>query len=241
MSQLLRGKRALSERTILKLGTRLGLERSAIEGFIAEESRWRSDTTADVTLNEMRQLADDAARVIADWYHYAILELTRLESFRPDSRWIARVLGITTDEVNLAVTRLCRLGLLELADQRQWIDKSGDTTTSLADFNRTAVQHLSRQLRQLMLAALENVPAGRCEYSATTLAVSTGRIAGVLERIAGFRRELMALLQHDGARDDVYQLEINFFPITRLQHEREIPDGTTGDAVADLGEESCQG
>ncbi len=239
MSQLLRGKRALSARTILKLGTRLGLERAAIDEFIAEEPRWRSETAADVTLNEMQQLADDAARVIADWYHYAILELTRLESFRPDSRWIARVLGITTDEVNLAVTRLCRLGLLEMAGRRQWIDKSGDTTTSLADFNRTAVQHLSRQMRQLMLAAIENVPAGRCEYSATTLAVSTGGIPRVLERIAFFRRELMALLERGGVRDEVYQLEINFFPVTRLQHEKENHCGTTRDAVADSGEGSC--
>ena len=117
MSQLLRGKRPLSERTILKLGTRLGLERAAIDGFIAEESRWRSEAAADVTSNEMQQLADDAARVIADWYHYAILELTRLENFEPDSRWIARVLGITTDEVNLALTRLLRLGLLEMAQR----------------------------------------------------------------------------------------------------------------------------
>ena len=94
-------------------------------------------------VNEIQQLADDAARVIAEWYHYAILELTRLENIKPDSRWIARVLGITTDEVNLAVTRLLRLGLLEMAGRRQWIDKSGDTTASLAEFNRTAVQRLS--------------------------------------------------------------------------------------------------
>jgi uncharacterized protein (TIGR02147 family) len=236
MSQLLRGKRPLTSRTILKLGTRLGLDRAAIEGFIAEESHWRRDTADDVALNEIQQLADDAARVIADWYHYAILELTRLENFKADSRWIARVLGITTDEVNLALTRLVRLGLLQMAGRGRWIDQSGDTTTSLADFNRRAVQRLSQQMRQLMLAALEKAPAGRYEYSSSTLAVSTGHLPGVIERIARFRRELAAFLGQENAPDDVYQLEINFFPVTRLQHEKENPRGTTGDALANPGE-----
>ena len=115
-------------------------------------------------------------------------------------------------------------------------NQSGDTTTSLADFNRSAVQHLSRQVRQLMLGAMEKLPAGRCEYSSTTLAVSTERLPRVLERIARFRRELIALLEQNPARDDVYQLEINFFPVTTLQSDEESTRGTTRDAVADPGE-----
>jgi uncharacterized protein (TIGR02147 family) len=236
MSQLLRGKRPLTPRTILRLGTRLGLDRTVIDRYVANECNWRRDAADDAAQNEMQQLADDAAHVIADWYHYAILELTRLQDFKTDSRWIARVLGITPDEVNLALTRLVRLGMLEMADRRRWIDKSGDTTTSLADFNRSAVQQLSRQVRQLMLEAMEKLPAGRCEYSSMTLAVSTQRLPNVLERIARFRRELAALLGENGVRDDVYQLEINFFPVTRLQHEKENTRGSTRDAVADPGE-----
>jgi uncharacterized protein (TIGR02147 family) len=239
LSQLLRGKRALTPRTILRLGTRLGLDRAAVDRYVAGESNWRRDAADDATQNEMQQLADDAAHVIADWYHYAILELTRLQNFKTDSRWIARVLGITSDEVNLALTRLFRFGLLVMAERDRWIDQSGDTTASLADFNRSAVQHLSQQIRQLMLRAMGNVPAGRCEFSSTTLAVSTERLPNVLERIARFRRELVGLLGQDSLRNDVYQLEINFFPVTRLQHEEENTCGSTRDAVADPGERSC--
>ena len=162
----------------------------------------------------MQQLANDAANVISDWYHYAILELTRLENFKPDSRWIARVLGITADEVNLALTRLTRLGLLEMADRHRWIDKSGDTTTTLAEFSQAAVERLSEQVRLLMLGAMEAARPGRLEHSSTTLALSTARLPSVLERIARFRRELTALLEQDPVLDDVYQLEISFFPVT---------------------------
>jgi Domain of unknown function (DUF4423) len=87
-----------------------------------------------------------------------------------------------------------------------------------------------------MIAAVATVPAGAFEHSATTLALSTARLPLVLERIAWFRRELIALLQDDPTADDVYQLEINFFPVTNLQHDRENTRGATRDAVAGPGQ-----
>ncbi len=238
ISQLMRGKRALTARTILKLGTRLGLDRHAIDRYVAHEAFWGSGATSEATVTELQQLASDAATVISDWYHYAILELTRLHHFKPDTRWIARVLGITPDEVNLALSRLIRLGLLEMVDRDRWIDKSGDTTASLAEFSETAIRHLSAQVRQVMLRAIGTASPGRFEHSSTTLALCTDRVPAVLERIARFRRELVALLENDPIRDDVYQLEINFFPLTTLMQDEENTDGTTRDAVADPGEGS---
>ncbi len=236
VSQLLRGKRALTARTILKLGTRLGLDRPALDRYAAHEALWGQDTGAEATLGEVRQLTSDAANVIADWYHYAILELTRLDDFRPETRWIARVLGITPDEVNLALSRLARLGLLEMVERDRWVDRSGDTTTTLAEFSQAAVERLSEQVRRLMVSAMAAVPPGHCEHSTTTLAIDTARLPGVLERIARFRRELAALLEQDATRDDVYQLEINFYPVTSLQRDKEKTGGTTRDAVADPGQ-----
>ena len=118
LSQLLRGKRALTARMILKLGTRLGLDRPAVDGYVAREAIWGSNSEDAPSLIEMRRLADDTSAVISEWHHYAILELTRLQHFKPDSRWIARVLGIEADLVNLALSRLLRLGLLEMVARR---------------------------------------------------------------------------------------------------------------------------
>jgi uncharacterized protein (TIGR02147 family) len=236
LSQLLRGKRALTARMILKLGTRLGLDRQAVDGYVAREAIWGSKSDDEQSLIEMQRLADDTRAVISDWYHYAILELTRLHHFKPDSRWIARVLGITADEVNLALTRLVRLGLLEMVARDRWIDRSGNTTASLAEFNQAAVERLSEQVRRLMLKAHGTVPEGRYEHSSTTVALGTAGLPKVLERIARFRRELIALVEEDPVRDDVYQLEINLFPMTTLQRDEETTRGTTRDAVADPGE-----
>ena len=114
----------------------------------------------------MRQLAQDTANLISDWHHYAILELVHVRDFKPDSRWLARVLGISVDEVNVALQRLLRLGLLEMVSQDRWIDHLGDSTTSIQGFARNAAERFLEQVRGLTLRAVRSAPAGRYEYSA---------------------------------------------------------------------------
>lgn len=224
LSQILRGKRALTEKTIESLGNHLGLDRATVERYVANERRFA--TTPASVEGEIVELTRDAVNLVSDWYHWAILELVRLDDFRTDSRWIAQVLGITTDEVNMALSRLLHLGLLEMVDRTRWVDRSGDTTASLEDFSRVAIQRLFEQVRKLSLAAVSDVPTAFRDHSSTTIAVPTSRLPEALERIAKFRRELVDFLGQGEKRDDVYQLEIGFFPLTNLKQERDSRGGS---------------
>jgi transcriptional regulator with XRE-family HTH domain len=51
----------------------------------------------------------------------AILALVPVASFQADSRWIARTLGVSVDEVNMAVQRLLRRGRLRMATRYAWV------------------------------------------------------------------------------------------------------------------------
>ena len=210
LSQFLRGKRKLTEAAIQKLGSALKLDPGEMESFQAHQRRW---PVADASVHEATRLTRDAVEMIADWYHYAILELTRLESFQADSSWVARVLGISTDEVNIALVRLCHLGLLAMEGDR-WVDRSEGLVVSMEDFTQAAIHRLWSQVRELSLASMRD-PTRVHEHSSTTLAVNSKRLPEITERIARFRSELLELLQHDRAHDDVYRLEISLFPITR--------------------------
>jgi uncharacterized protein (TIGR02147 family) len=160
LSQVLRGRRALSARAIERLGRRLGLTPADIERYVDAERSDRSEP-ASAMLPEVEQLTHDAVRLVTEWHHYAILELCRLDTFQADSRWIARVLGIEVDAVNLAVSRLARLGLLHMSARGRWTDRSGNTAVSLRAFPEVAFRHLFEQVRQLTVAAAQR--AGRLE------------------------------------------------------------------------------
>lgn len=212
LSQLLRGKRPMTRKTIEQIGSKLGLERDLIESFIARE---RIAGPHDAPLAEIQQLTQDTAELVSNVYHYAILELVRLAEFKPDSRWIARVLDIPIDEVNIALNRLIRLRLLDMEARDRWVDKSGDTTASFDEFTGVAIQRLSEQVRSLFESALRDTAQEYRAHSSTTLAVNTARLPAALEVIARFRRELAELLESGGC-DEVYQLEISLFPISKI-------------------------
>lgn len=226
LSQILRGKRALTATTIERIGRRIGLDEDEIRAFVAAEEFVRA--TADLT--GVEQLAHDVAALVADGCHYAILELVRLDSFQPDSRWIARVLGNDVDEVNVAIQRLLRLGLLEMVASDRWVARSSGSRASVAGFTHAAFERLAREVR-----ALDADPAQRAprDHSSTTLAVDSRRLPDALALLARARRDLVKLLESSDARDDVYRLEIHFFPLTRLSAAGDPDDGPTRDALSD--------
>jgi len=122
---------------IRRLGERLALDSSIVDAFILREKPLSEPTRS--SQGEIRQLAHDTVSLISNIYHYTILELIRLPEFKPDSRWIARVLNLQVDEVNLALARLLRLGLLEMVAVDKWVDKSGVKVTTLEDFSHAAI------------------------------------------------------------------------------------------------------
>ncbi len=75
-------------------------------------------------------------------------------------------------------------------------------------------------MRRLFVTAVDEVPAALRDHSSTTVAVKSSRVPEAIERLGQLRAALVELLESDDERDDVYQLEISFFPVTRLKREK---------------------
>lgn len=211
LSQLLRGKRALTPRMIETLGARLGLRPDEIEAFISRERQ----TSATVVSREIHFLTRDTMALLSDSVHRAILELTALEEFVPDTRWIARALDLTTDEVNMALSRLTRLGLLEMAGPKLWIDRSEAGTVSGDGFARQVISRLLEQAQRLSVKTVDEA----IDPPAAKLAISAAQLPAVLELIERLRREA------SDARPDeqAYQIEVNITPI-KINNQTRQPD-----------------
>lgn len=138
LSQLVRGKRRMTARMIRHLGAGLGLAEDAIADHVKREERFAAKPrTPPGALRSIEELEEDLAALVAEWQHHAILELTRLEDFRADTRWIARVLDASPDQVNVALQRLTRLGLLRMVSRERW---ATSTSTEDAPMGRPVVQ-----------------------------------------------------------------------------------------------------
>lgn len=231
LSQILRGRRRLTGEMIRTLACELKLPESEIESFVALEDRVGND---DVWERHVRQLRDEALEVIAQWHHFAILELVRLDSFRPDCRWIARVLDISTDDVNMALTRLLHLGLLVMVDRYTWLDVSENARAQFDQLPAEVARHwLTRISRFAHSKGSDHV------LSSSTIAVDRRRLAVVTSYLEKVRRDIAELTGSEAVRDDVYQLDILFYPLTTLHQEHD--DGAARDAVSDPRQEPGQG
>ena len=90
LSQIIRGRRRATTRVIRSLGPKIGMHAADIEAACAVEN-------------------DDAV----------LLAIAR-PAFRPDTRWIATVAGITIDEVNVALQRLLYRGAIAMSARNEW-------------------------------------------------------------------------------------------------------------------------
>ncbi len=194
LSKILKGKRRISEATHERLNQRLG---------------WKPEIQG-----EYRDISLDFFEAISNWYHFAILELTSLKTFKSDSRWVAAKLGITSIEVDRAIETLQRIGFLKIDRRGNWKDVSGSVTTIKNAFTHAAFRKLQTQILNQALNALESIPLELREQSAMTMAIDSRKLDAAKERIKDFRRSLCAFLQ-SGERDSVYQLSISMFPVSK--------------------------
>ena len=215
LSQWLRGRRPMTARSIESIGGMLGLSGPAIQSYI--EHAQREGTNAPRL--PCGVLTGETVEVIAAWYHFALLELTRLAEFRPDIRWIARVLDISVDEVNIALQRLIRLDLLDMAAADRWTDKSGDASVDLGTLAPDTIEERQAATARLSAGACRRVPLTCRDHSSIMMAVNSASLPRAFELVSRFRQQLVELLG-DGDTDDVYQIDIALFPVTTLKNER---------------------
>jgi len=224
LSQVLNSRRKLSARTLQAVGKRLGLADETVRAY-SRSTRKRSDSGNPPTRPRSYHFDLDTFQFLSVWYHYAILELIAVEEFKTDSRWIAKVLGIDVDDVNIAIQRLLRLGLLEMQARNRWVDKSGDAEFHSAALSEAACNQMNREIHELAISALERVPSQHRVNRQTVIAIASAKLPRLKMLADEFLSEVRELVAEGGAKDDVYQLEISLFPITTLKNSGGNNDG----------------
>lgn len=216
LSQILNAKRKLTDSMCLRLGKMLDLSPHEFNSLMDRklDDKNRRASTYD-------SLSPEHFNVIADWYHYAILELTHLDGFIPTAQFVAKVLKISIPQVQSAVERLCRLGYMRIKNE-QWIDQSGDVTTMGNPYTTPAFRKLQTHVLQKAIDAMEEIPYELRSQTSMTLPVSLERLEEAKEKIHKFRRELSDFLREGSSKDEVYHLSLSLYPVSDLSEQRTL-------------------
>src|SRR5882724_10026452 len=140
LSQVLRGARRATVTQLRAWARKLAITPPEIAVYLAAE-QVPDDATAGRHAM-LRHWTAEAMAVVRDRAHFEILRLCRADDFRADCRWIAGQAAVSLDEVNVAVARLLRLGLIEMTADGAWRDRTGLTRVSEREFRNLALERV---------------------------------------------------------------------------------------------------
>lgn len=219
ISLVLNGKRKLSMKSALELSANLAMTRQETRAFL-DAVALELQGGARARTEPFAQLELDGFKLISQWYHIAILDLMLVEGAKADGAWIAKRLGLTRIQAKDAVERLKRLGLLKEQGGR-WIKTKAKlevptrrSDTAIRAFHR---QMISKALEELSKSDQKNFDAR--EISAITLPLDPKRMVEVKRHIDQFQKEMIEIFGA-GRCSELYQLNVQFFPLTRAIDEK---------------------
>ncbi len=225
LSELMSGRRVMTTRLANQIATRLLLPPKEREKFISLASKGNPGEVgalnkSDVSGEDYKQISADSFQALADWHHFAILSLMNLDEFNllangsNGMNWIAGRLGISPVQVRSALERLERLNLISKS-RGKWKRDVGSITTT-HDLESVALRLSHRQSLDQAKEALDDVDVAMRDITSMTMAIDLKRLPQAKKMIQKFRRELSVYLESGGAKQEVYNINIQLVPVTKI-------------------------
>jgi uncharacterized protein (TIGR02147 family) len=216
LSQIINGKRGLPFKDADFVAKKLNL--GPKEHALFKESLLQKKSTLEsikVSAEDTRVMLDDSFyRIIAEWEHYAVLELFNLTDFTRTKAEVAAKLDLTANRTEVVITNLVTAGLVEI-DLNGLLSKVHSDVKTTEDITSQALRDSHKEALQMGLSKIDTVPVELRDYSSSTLALDISKVPEAKLIIRDFRRKMAALLSQ-GEKKEVYQLAIQFYPLSSM-------------------------
>ncbi len=218
LGQVLRGKRPLpykvAETVVNKL--KLGPKERTLFMESLLRRRLSIDSIKIDDLDERFMLDESYYKILAEWEHAAILELFNLHQFEVNIDTISQKLNISINRAEVALSNLIICGLIVENDGGGLKLAYPDLRTT-EDIKNQALHESHIETMKIGIEKIEKIEVELRDFSSTTVAMSLDKLPEAKTIIREFRMKMAALLRDSDPKTDVYQLAIQFFPLTELE------------------------
>jgi uncharacterized protein (TIGR02147 family) len=156
-------------------------------------------------------------RLLTKWSTVAIMELIRLQDFQFDSHWIQKRFchSISEKEINEAIKTLMDLNLVTMNGGRL------EVTNKLMLFKKgmpsATTKQVQHEIVKMGLDAIDNVDVNDREISTATLSIRKEKLPLFKEEMRKFQLHLVHQLANDNEPDEIYELAVLLFPLTKRE------------------------
>ena len=165
--------------------------------------------------NKAKILEGESFRFFEDWKNPVLRELApAMPGAKPLALAHACRPEISAAEVSESLNFLIKANLLKKDKDGNYSQTEKTVTTGPMDVTPLAVRGMHRQMGEFALDAIEGVPQDERHFSGLTLGITREAYEEIVRKIAEFRKEIIAIATRESATDEVYRLNVQFFPMT---------------------------
>ena len=220
------GRFNLSEEAAIRVAAAMSLVEYERDYFceMVRFDHAKTDDEKKVFFNKMLAIADahkvkvieaDSYRFFEDWKNPVLRELApSMPGAKPLALARACRPEITAAEVTESLSFLVKANLLQKDKDGNYVQTEKSVTTGPMKATPVAVRSLHRQMGEFALDAIESVPQDERHFSGLTLGITREAYEEIVQRIAEFRKDIIAIATRKPATDEVYRLNVQFFPMT---------------------------
>ena len=159
----------------------------------------------------------ESFRFFEDWKKPVLRELApAMPGAKPLALAKACRPKVSAAEVAESLNFLIKANLLQKNEDGNYTQTDKVVTTGPMEFTPLAIRGLHHQMGEIALDAIEGVPQDERHFSGLTLGITRAAYEKIVKRIAEFRKEIIAIATEDSATDEVYRLNMQFFPMTNI-------------------------
>ena len=220
------GKSNLSDVGVERVASAMGLVGVDLQYFrlLVEFNQEKDSAKKKIVFKKMREVAKEGSMEIVgedqfdyyeSWVNPVVREMAPQMGDATPAK-IAEKLAFDTQtaEVKKALSLLQRVGLLRKGE-RGYEQAAKSITTGNLEVARLSVREMHRQMGELAVRALDEIPMNERDISGLTLGVSENAFYRISQEIADFRRRISSIVMEDTGENRVYRLNVQLFPLTK--------------------------
>ncbi|HXH30051.1 MAG TPA: TIGR02147 family protein [Bacteriovoracaceae bacterium] len=227
LSEVLNNKGDLSSQSIMDIGARLGIAREELLAIKATLDLKKATTAEHKALaqsyldnytyqNKFVQLSEDTFRILADWYHFAILSAMELNYYDGSAHFLSRALRLESGIIQQALDRMLEHKMISLNGQKYY--PTGEIFSTSNDVESKALKEAHKQNMDLVKLCLDEVKVELRDITSATICIDVDKLPEAKKMIKEFRRGLSRFLE-SGKKSAVYNINIQLHPLSEIIDE----------------------
>ena len=220
------GRFNLGEEAVERVAKAMGLGGNRLEYFRAmvEFDHAVTDNVKKEIFDRMLSIAKqsnakviegDAFRYFDSWKNPVLRELApAMPGAKPLALARACRPKISAAEVAESLNFLVKANLLSKDADGNYVQTDKYVTAGPMEAAPVAIRGLHRQMGEIALDTIEGVPQNERHFSGVTLGITSDAYDEIVAVIDDCRRKIIEIATRDDSTDEVYRLNIQFFPMT---------------------------